>query len=120
MIQQTKPRKILIVDDDKNICDVIVDILGFEGYPIKIAHNGLEALNFLQGEENYLVFLDLLMPLMGGRAVCNWLGTSHSHVVILMSAINNLTDISSLHVNDTLPKPFTADELILVVQRYMT
>ena len=66
MKQNAKPRKILVVDDDPIIRDMMVDMLDLEGYPVRTARNGREALELLHSEENYLVFLDLMMPGMSG------------------------------------------------------
>src|SRR5437870_64712 len=70
MSQKTKPAKVLVVDDDPVLRDMMVDMLDFEGYPIQIVRNGNEALNILRGEGNFLVFLDLMMPGLSGRDVC--------------------------------------------------
>ncbi|MBV9229372.1 MAG: response regulator, partial [Chloroflexi bacterium] len=66
----SRPRNILIVDDDPVIRDMMVDILSFEAYPVRVARNGREALEILRATERYLVFLDLMMPVMDGREVC--------------------------------------------------
>ena len=118
-----KSYKILVVDDDPIIRDMMVDILGLEGYPVEVARNGHEALEKLHGSEDYLVFLDLLMPGMNGRDVCEQLNAEAAvrarHIVILMSALDNLTHAKMLHVNSTLPKPFSVEDLLRVVQPYM-
>ncbi|TMB83650.1 MAG: response regulator, partial [Chloroflexi bacterium] len=70
MNQNNKTRKILVVDDDPIIRDMMVDILSFEGYSIDTARHGLEAMEILRGEESYLVFLDVMMPVLDGKEVC--------------------------------------------------
>jgi CheY-like chemotaxis protein len=116
-------KKILVVDDDPIIRDMMVDILGMEGYPIEVARNGHEALEKLCGVEDYLVFLDLMMPGMNGRDVCEQLNTEPDirkrHVIILMSALDNLVQARTLHVNSTMPKPFSVEDVLRVVQPYM-
>ena len=70
MNQNNKTRKILVVDDDPIIRDMMVDILSLEGYSIDTARHGLEAMEILRGEESYLVFLDVMMPVLDGKEVC--------------------------------------------------
>lgn len=117
------PRKVLVVDDDPILRDMMVDILDFEGYPVQVASNGRKALDVLQGSESYLVFLDLMMPVMDGRELCERLNAQphlrQRHVIILMSAMDQLVDVAPLHVNATLPKPFTLDDVLEVMQPYM-
>ena len=123
MSQQQKPCKVLVVDDDPIIRDMMIDILDFEGYPISVARNGQEALDVLQGDENYLVFLDLMMPVMGGKEVCQALEAQpqlrNRHIIILMSAAHYLAEAASLNVNSTMPKPFSVDDVMDVIASFM-
>ncbi len=117
------PTKILVVDDDPIIRDMMADILEFEGYSICVARNGFEALELLHSEERYLVFLDMMMPMMSGKDVCELLevepGLRNRHVIILMSAMDKLEEISSCNVDAILPKPFVVDDVIQVLEPYM-
>jgi CheY-like chemotaxis protein len=64
-----------------------------------------------------------MMPGMNGRDVCEQLNTEPEvrarHVIILMSALDNLTHARMLQVNSTLPKPFSVEDLLRVVQSYI-
>lgn len=125
MNQHNKPRKILVVDDDPIIRDMMVDILGLEGYPIETARHGLEAMELLRGEESYLVFLDIMMPVLDGKEVCAILEAEPQlrsrHVIVLMSAVDKLAEVSSLikNVDATMPKPFSVDDVVEIVSPYM-
>lgn len=118
-----KPHKILVVDDDPIIRDMMIDILDLEGYPVQVARNGLQALEALQGDENYLVFLDLLMPVMNGKEVCQALDTEpdirRRHVIVLISALDRLVEAATLNVNTVMPKPFSTDDVMRIVETYM-
>ncbi len=118
-----KPHKVLVVDDDPAIRNMMVDILDFEGYAIQIARNGREALEKLRGDESYLVFLDLMMPIVDGREVCRQLNADpqlrNRHIIVLMSAMDNLDQTVSLNVDVTMPKPFVVDDVIRTLQPYM-
>jgi CheY-like chemotaxis protein len=125
MKQQAKPRptKVLVVDDDPVIRDMMVDILEFEGYPIRVARNGNEALEQMRGEESYLVFLDLLMPIVSGKDVCDILDKDpplrSRHIIILMSALDRLEEASALNIDGVMPKPFLVDDVVNAIQPYM-
>ena len=114
-----KSYKILVVDDDPVIRDMMVDILSLEGYSIEVAKNGHEALEKLHGEGNYLVFLDLMMPGITGYDICAQLNEKpqvrNRHVIVLMSALDNLALAKSLNVNGVMPKPFVVEDVLRVV-----
>ena len=118
-----KPYKILVVDDDPIIRDMMVDILGLEGYPVEVANDGHEALERLHNDEHYVVFLDLMMPGMNGREMCIQLNGEPQvrtrHIIILMSALDNLVHARALSVNSTMPKPFSVEDVLRVVQPYI-
>jgi len=122
----TKRYEVLVVDDDPVIRDMMVDILSFEGYVIHTARNGREALEKIHQTDSavrYVVFLDLLMPVIDGYTVCRQLNEDTAirqrHTIILMSALDNIIEASSLKVDATLPKPFSVDEVIRVIDPFM-
>ncbi len=118
-----KPHKILVVDDDLIIRDMMMDIFSFEEYPIEVARNGREALEKLRDDANYLVFLDLMMPVMDGRELCERLNATpqlrRRHVIVIMSALDNLAEASSLGADATMPKPFSVDDVLHIIRPYM-
>ncbi len=110
---------ILIVDDDPAIRKMLVEVLSLEGYPTETAVNGREALDLLARGAARVVLLDLLMPVMDGRGVMNELRANPAersrHKVILVSAIGNLEGAQDLEPDSVLPKPFTVEQLLNVV-----
>ena len=119
---RTNPRHILVVDDDPIIRDMMVDILSFEGYSIQVARNGREALEKLSKDENYLVFLDMLMPVMDGREVCYQLGAEprlrQRHVIIVMSALDNLIEAEQLRADAIMSKPFAVEDILRTIEPF--
>jgi CheY-like chemotaxis protein len=124
MNQNKQTRKILVVDDDPIIRDMMADIMDFEGYTISIARNGFEALHMLRSDEEYLVFLDIMMPGMGGKELCAALEADpqlrERHIIILMSAMDNLEEAASLEVDAILQKPFVVEDVISTLEPYQT
>ena len=123
MNQNNQTRKILVVDDDPVIRDMMADILEFEGYSISIARNGYEALQLLRSGEEYLVFLDIMMPVMSGKELCALIEREpymrERHRIILMSALDNLEEAATLDVDAILQKPFVVDDVIDILEPYM-
>jgi CheY-like chemotaxis protein len=64
-------RKILVVDDEKMIRDMLEKALGREGYTVICAENGEEALQILEKEQIFVMFLDLKLPGMNGLELCS-------------------------------------------------
>lgn len=111
---------ILIVDDDASIRKMLVEVLSLEGYPTETAVNGQEALDILATSGPRVVLLDLLMPVLDGRGVMDALNADPvargQHKVILVSAITNLEGARDLAPDGTLPKPFTVNQLLNVLE----
>ena len=123
MNHNKKARKILVVDDDPIIREMMVDILDFEGYSISVARHGQEALKILRSEEDFLVFLDIMMPGMNGKELCDVLEADphlrERHIIVLMSAVDNLKEAASLKIDAVLKKPFVVEDVINTLEPYM-
>jgi CheY-like chemotaxis protein len=123
MSQQQKPAKVLVVDDDPVIRDMMVDMLDFEGYPVQVVRSGNDALNILRGDGNFLVFLDLMMPGLSGKDVCIILDEEpqvrNRHVIVLMTAMDKLDEAQSLHLDRMLFKPFVVEDVMNVIEQFM-
>ncbi len=119
----SKPRRVLVVDDDPIIRDMVVDILDFEGYATETARNGRDALAILQGKENYLVLLDLMMPVMGGHEFCQRLNAMpqlrQRHIIVLMSAMDKLEEAESIYPDAIMPKPFVVDDVLSIIKPFL-
>jgi CheY-like chemotaxis protein len=118
-----KPQKILVVDDDPVIRDMMSDLLESEGYSTALARNGRDALRVLQEPESYLVFLDLMMPTFSGRDVCLALAAQpqvrQRHILVLMSAMDHLDETLSLDVEMLMPKPFVIEDVEEALEAYL-
>ena len=71
--QDERPR-VLIVDDEKFIRDILADFLGMEGYVVRVAEDGAAALGELQNAHYDMVISDLKMPRMGGIELLEAMG----------------------------------------------
>jgi two-component system response regulator VanR len=110
---------ILIVDDEKEIRDLIDIYLKNEGYNTLKAENGLEALKILENNTVHLIILDIMMPKMDGIQACMKVRDEHNVPIIMLSAKSEDMDkILGLTTgaDDYLTKPFNPLELIARVK----
>lgn len=106
--------KILIVDDDKNICELIRLYMEKEGYATLIAYDGASALSLFEKEQPSLVILDLMLPKVDGLSVCREIRKTSTTPVIMLTAKGETFDKVlglELGADDYMVKPFEAKEL---------
>jgi len=110
---------ILIVDDDPAIRNVVADILEMSDYSVRMATNGIEALQELRAYPPAVVLLDLMMPVMDGWEFLRQIKHNAIQVpVAVMSAARDAGNVSDeLGAQAFLPKPFELDDVLLVVDR---
>lgn len=111
--------KILVVDDDVNICELIRLYLEKEGEEVVLAHNGLKALELFEEQAPDFVLLDVMMPGMDGITVCKKLREISQVPIILLTAKGETADkVAGLGsgADDYVCKPFDAKELIARIQ----
>ncbi len=111
--------RVLVVDDDPDICEVVTDALGFAGYAVRTAGNGLEALRLLDEQHPDLVLLDLRMPVMDGPTFARrcWERFGDEIPIVVMSAHVRAGHLDTLHVAGYLAKPFDLEQLRALVAR---
>ena len=108
--------KLLVIDDDPNICDLLKFYFENEGYEVKTANDGIEGLSYFKMYEPDLVLLDIMMPGIDGFTVCKTLRSKSSALgIIMLSAKSQEMDKVSglmLGADDYITKPFSPSELI--------
>ena len=79
-----KSKKIVIADDNKELCDLIIDILEGSGYEVDSVYNGYELLTYLETNNPSVIILDLMMPEKGGLSILDTLKqvSPYSRVII--------------------------------------
>ena len=117
--------KILVVDDDYNICELIRLYLDKEGYQVIIANDGLKAMDLFKAEAPSLVVLDIMLPGIDGWQVCREIRRISNIPIIMLTAKGETFDKVlglELGADDYMVKPFEAKELIArikaVLRRY--
>jgi len=111
--------KILVVDDESRIRDVIREYLNIEGYEVKEAENGLMAIEAVNEENFDVIIMDIMMPKLDGYSALKEIRKTETVPVIMLSARGDEYD--KLHafdigVDDYVTKPFSPKELIARVK----
>ena len=104
-----KSYNILVVDDEKEIADVVEIYLLNQGYKVFKANNGLEGLKIVDKEDIHLAIIDMMMPVMDGASMIMKLREKHNFPVIILSAKSEEVDqIMGLNIgaDDYVNKPF--------------
>lgn len=107
---------VLIVEDEPKIADFLRRGLTFEGYQVRVAYTGEEALAMVRESPPELVILDIMLPGIDGMEVCRRLRKNHPDLPILMltarDAIPDRVAGLDAGADDYLVKPFAFDELL--------
>jgi len=120
--QDKKPR-ILLVEDEESLVEVIVMNLKFEGYDVSVARDGKLAIDMARQARFDLCILDIMLPKIDGFTVCKTLRLEKNRVPILfLSAKSTGADrVEGLKIggDDYLTKPFNLEELLLRVSNLL-
>ena len=113
--------RVLIVDDEKFIRDILADFLGMEGYVVRTAEDGAAALNELTHARYDMIISDLKMPRMGGIELLEAITTAAPNALTVImtgfGTVETAIDAMKRGAYDYILKPFKVEEVIHVVQR---
>ena len=107
--------KILVVDDDVNICELLRLYIERDDYQVVIANDGEQAVELFNREQPDLVLLDIMLPKMDGWQVCKEIRKTSNRPIIMLTAKGELFDKIlglELGADDYIIKPFEAKEFI--------
>ena len=111
--------KIMVVDDDANICELLRLSLEKDGFDPVIAPNGVKALELFDSEKPDLILLDVMMPQLDGWQVCREIRKKSQCPIIMLTAKGEVFDKVlglELGADDYVVKPFEAKEVIARVK----
>ncbi|MBL4938339.1 response regulator transcription factor [Clostridium sp. YIM B02515] len=111
--------KILVIDDEQNIVDVVKAYLEKEGFEVITAMDGNTALKIFNKETIHLIVLDLMLPKVAGEEVCRKIRAVSSVPIIMLTAKvdeDNKIEGISIGADDYLTKPFSVRELVVRVR----
>ena len=107
--------KILVVDDDTNICELLRLYLEKEGYVVKIVNDGVSAINAFKQENPDLTLLDIMIPKLDGWQVCREIKKFSDKPIIMLTAKGETFDKVlglELGADDYVTKPFDTKEVV--------
>lgn len=112
-------QRILVVEDDPNVCELVSLYLNREGYQVHCVSNGEEALRAYRAAPPDLIVLDLMLPGVDGLEVCRQVRKESETPIIMLSArgddIDRILGLE-LGADDYVPKPFNPRELVARVK----
>lgn len=117
---EEKPR-VLVVDDEKFIRDILADFLGMEGYIVRTAEDGSSAVSELARARYDMVISDLKMPRMGGLELLKEVARTHPDTLTVImtgfGTVETAIDAMKRGAYDYILKPFKVEEIVHIVQR---
>ncbi len=111
--------RILVVDDDTNICELLRLYLEKEGYEVALAHNGADAVTAFRELSPSLMLLDIMLPVLDGWQVCREVRKFSDNPIIMLTAKGETFDKVlgfELGADDYVVKPFDAKEVMARVK----
>jgi CheY-like chemotaxis protein len=105
---------VLVVDDDRDVRDIVATVLESEGYAVRCAENGAQALAIMHGPKPNAIVLDLMMPVMSGWELLEAVrsdGDLSSIPIVVLSAVRAPSGVAHL------TKPVSLDELVTTLDR---
>lgn len=115
----TNMNPILVVDDEKEIADLVKYYLTNEGYDVRVFYEGNSALKFIQSNQIELAILDVMLPGVDGFSICQKIRETYHYPVIMLTAkvedIDKITGLT-LGADDYITKPFNPLEMVARVK----
>lgn len=115
-------KKILVVDDDKNICELLNIYLKNEGYNVVFAYDGSDAVNKAKEEKPDLIILDVMMPIINGWEACKLIRQFTAVPIIMLTALDTLENkVQGLNIgaDDYIVKPFEPVEVLARINAHL-
>jgi two-component system, chemotaxis family, chemotaxis protein CheY len=115
-----RPR-VLVVDDDEGIRDLVAVVLADQGYEVSVAEHGAAALDLVRQTRPAAILLDMRMPVMDGwafAAAYRQLPAPHAPIIVLTAAQDAPRRAAEIRADAALGKPFTIAELTACVAQY--
>lgn len=108
-------KNILVVEDEKRMCEIIGDYLETDGFTVFQAHNGIDAMSVFEKNNIDLVLLDIMMPGLDGWSVCRRIRKKSNVLIIILSARSDEEDKLlgfELGADEYVTKPFSPKVLV--------
>lgn len=114
-----EPKKLLVVEDEAKISEVMKSFLESKGFVVFVAENGLQAFGFIEKENISLIILDLMLPDMSGEEICIKIRKTSRVPIIMVTAKAEEEDMLkglAIGADDYISKPFSLKELFARIE----
>ena len=115
-------RRVLVIDDDEGLRDLVEALLRDEGFDVLAARDGEEGLRYAREWRPHVILCDLLMPRMNGfQFMLLYRATPPPHAAVIVSTAAGVSakpEALALKPDDFLAKPFDLDELVFLIRRH--
>lgn len=113
-------RKVVIADDNKEICELVIDILRDEGYDVDAVYNGYQLLSYLETNSPAVIILDLMMPEKDGISILDTLKQlcPYTRIIIYTGYQEYENSVYARTADRFLVKGGSIEELIVAVQEF--
>ena len=115
-LKEAMVKKILVVDDEVEVCNLIRDILETEGFEADVSYSGKECLQKVNEDGYSALLLDIMMPGLSGEDVLKLLRKEGEKIPVVYVTIKPKAEIDTRKVDGFVQKPFKNEELIDVVK----
>ena len=121
MSRENCPLKVLLIDDDINLCKVLAHQLKKQGYAVSSANDGQNGLRLFRDDSFDLVITDIQMPDISGIEVLQNIRMSDSKVVVIIitahGSVQNAIEACHLGADDYIAKPFGQEQLLFIIEK---
>lgn len=113
-------KRILVVDDDAAIVEVLEAILDEEGYDVAVAYQGHQSIALAKHVRPHLILLDLMLPDMHGTVVAEHMRREQelkqTPIIVLSAAHDAQSICNTMDVQACIPKPFEVERLLVTIE----
>ena len=121
-MQENHPNRILIIDDEKELCSILNEYLTEEGYIVDYSHDGQTGIEMIKSKQPDIIILDHRMPGWDGSLVLKKVREFSSVPILCVSAISDqkiVDDCLSLGANAYICKPVKLDDLLQTIRLHL-
>jgi len=112
--------KILVIDDEIDLCELFKKILGLEGYAVLTAQNGYDGIKINEKSDPDIIILDLKMPKISGIETLRRIRKKDSGVIVIIITgygdAETIRDAAELNVYEYMAKPFNNETVIKIIK----
>jgi CheY-like chemotaxis protein len=114
-----RPKPILVIDDDPDLCAMLKKALEHDGHTIVTAKNGMEAIREYELNRPCMLFVDLMMPSLDGEEFLRVLGDPRPPVVLVTASVRREEVAERFGVEGSVEKPFDINVIRKLAKKYV-